>query len=87
MHPVEFQRKWRDVRVKERSGAQEHFLDLCHVVGVPTPAEADPAGEFYAFEKGAEKLAGGGGWTDVWYRDHFAWEYKGRGRDLAKAYQ
>ncbi|CAN5162616.1 hypothetical protein BH24GEM2_BH24GEM2_14060 [soil metagenome] len=87
MHALEFQRKWRDASVKERSGAQEHFIDICRLVGAPTPVEADPAGDFYAFEKGAEKLAGGGGWADVWYRDHFAWEYKGRGRDLAKAYQ
>jgi len=59
MHPVEFQRKWREASVKERSGAQEHFIDICRLVGAPTPVEADPSGEFYAFEKGAEKLGGG----------------------------
>jgi type II restriction/modification system DNA methylase subunit YeeA len=86
MHAVDFQRKWRDVRVKERSGAQEHFLDVCELVGARKPVEADPAGEFYTFEKGATKSTGGGGWADVWYRGHFGWEYKGPDKDLGKAY-
>lgn len=29
MDPVTFQRKWIGVTLKERSAAQEHFLDLC----------------------------------------------------------
>jgi hypothetical protein len=31
------------------------------MLGVPTPNEADPRGEWYAFAKGAEKTAGGDG--------------------------
>ena len=27
------------------------------------------------------------GFADVWYKDHFGWEYKGKHKDLAKAYQ
>jgi hypothetical protein len=46
------------------------LLDLCHLIGQPTPTEADPTGDFYAFEKGAEKTVGptggGQGWADVW---------------------
>jgi len=38
----EFIAKWRKVELKERSAAQEHFLDLCHVFEHPTPAAADP---------------------------------------------
>jgi hypothetical protein len=35
----------------ERQAAQEHFIDLCRVLGEPTPNEAiDPDG--YTFEKG-----------------------------------
>jgi hypothetical protein len=41
----DFIRKWRAVELKERSAAQEHFLDLCRLVGEPTPAEADPIGD------------------------------------------
>ena len=33
-----FIRKWRAVELKERSAVQEHFIDLCHVLGEPTPA-------------------------------------------------
>ena len=28
----------------------------------------------------------GGGWTDVWKRRHFAWEYKGQRADLDTAF-
>ena len=55
----EFVAKWRAAGLKERSAAQEHFLDLCRVLGEATPAEADPTGERYCFEKGARKEAGG----------------------------
>jgi hypothetical protein len=57
------------------------------MLGVPTPNEADPTGENYAFEKGAEKVGGGGGFADVWKRGFFAWEYKGKRKDLKAAYQ
>jgi len=56
------------------------------MLGQPTPNDADPTGEWYAFEKGAGKAEGGEGWADVWMRDHFAWEYKGKRKDLAAAY-
>jgi type II restriction/modification system DNA methylase subunit YeeA len=86
MHPAEFQKKWIGVTLKERSAAQEHFIDLCRVLGVRTPAEADPVGSFYTFERGARKLTGGDGWANVWYRGHFAWEYKGKRANLKAAY-
>ncbi len=54
-----FVAKWKGATLKERSAAQEHFVDLCHALGVPTPAEADPHGTFYTFERGAEKTDGG----------------------------
>jgi hypothetical protein len=86
VNPFEFQRKWIGVELKERSAAQEHFLDLCRVLDHPTPAEMDPAGETFTFERGATKSIGGQGWADVWYRGHFAWEYKGPHKDLVRAY-
>ncbi|MGI8548221.1 MAG: hypothetical protein ACR2M1_12975, partial [Gemmatimonadaceae bacterium] len=63
MLPAEFQRKWIANELKERSASQSHFNDLCAVLGVPTPTDADPTGEFYAFERGATKLRGGEGWA------------------------
>lgn len=70
----------------ERAASQEHFIDLCRMLGVPTPNEADPTGDTYAFEKGAEKIGGGDGFADVWKRGHFAWEYKGKRKNLTAAY-
>ncbi len=61
MTPQDFVKKWTASTRSERAASQEHFIDLCRVVGAPTPVEADPAGEFYAFEKGAEKVDGRGG--------------------------
>ena len=84
MRAVDFQQKWIGVTLKERSASQEHFIDLCHVLGVDTPASADPDGTFYTFERGAAKL--GGGWADVWKRGFFAWEYKGKRANLDASY-
>jgi len=86
MTPTEFIRKWRAANLKERSAAQEHFIDLCRLLGEPTPAESDPEGVWYCFERGASKLTGGNGWADVWKRGHFGWEYKSRHKDLQAAY-
>ncbi|MCY3734545.1 MAG: class I SAM-dependent DNA methyltransferase, partial [Chloroflexi bacterium] len=84
---AEFAAKWRDNARRESASSQEHFPDLCRLLGVPTPAEADPSGESYTFEAGVEKLGGGQGWADVWKRGHFGWEYKGDRADLAAAYR
>ena len=86
MTPGEFIAKWRASELKERSAAQEHFIDLCRLLGEPTPAEADPTGERYCFERGARKDTGGDGWADVWKRHCFAWEYKGKHADLDAAF-
>ena len=84
--PAEFVAKWQGSTRAERAAAQEHFIDLCPMLGQPTPNDADPTGDWYAFEKGAGKAEGGEGFADVWMRDHFAWEYKGKRKDLAAAY-
>jgi len=86
MTPGEFAAKWRGVETSERASAQSHFLDLCAMLGEPGPTEADPTGTWYAFEKGAEKLDGRDGFADVWKKSHFAWEYKGKRKDLKAAY-
>ncbi len=85
--PSEFAAKWKGSTRTERAAAQEHFIDLCRMLGFPTPNDADPHGDWYAFEKGATKQSGGEGWADVWKKGHFAWEYKGKRKDLGAAYQ
>ena len=86
MTPSQFITKWRASELKERSASQEHFIDLCRLLGEPTPAEADPTGDHYCFERGARKDTGGKGWADVWKRHHFAWEYKGKHKNLDAAF-
>lgn len=86
MTPAQFIAKWRNVELKERSAAQEHFLDLCELLDIEKPASADPKGEWFTFEKGASKTGGGEGWADVWRKECFAWEYKGPRKDLDRAF-
>ncbi len=86
MTPYEFINKWRASTLTERSASQQHFLDLCELLGEPKPADVDPHGDSYCFERGASKDSGGDGWADVWKRHHFAWEYKGKRKDLDAAF-
>ena len=82
----QFIAKWSANSRNERAAAQEHFLDLCALLNEPTP-NSDPTGSAYAFEKGATKASGGEGWADVWRRGRFAWEYKGKHKDLDAAHR
>ena len=86
MEAQEFIAKWRASELKESSAAHEHFIDLCRLLGEPTPAQDDPSGTRYCFERGARKDTGGRGWADVWKRHCFAWEYKGKHKDLDAAF-
>jgi type II restriction/modification system DNA methylase subunit YeeA len=86
MTPQDFIAKWRAAELKERSASQSHFNDLCRLLGLPDPITADPKGDWFAFEKGASKTSGGEGWADVWRKDCFAWEYKGKRKDLTAAF-
>jgi hypothetical protein len=87
MTPQQFIDKWQASKLSERSACHEHFLDLCKLLGQPTPAESDPDGAWYTFERGVHKLEGEQGWADVWMENHFAWEYKGKHKDLTAAYK
>jgi len=66
---VAFAAKWHGVTTTEKASAQEHFIDLCRMLGEPTPHEADLIGAQYAFEKRVSKAAGGDGFADAW-KDH-----------------
>lgn len=86
MTPAEFINKWSNVELKERTASQSHFNDLCRLLDVDDPTTADPKGEWFTFEKGASKTRGGEGWADVWRKNCFAWEYKGKRANLDKAF-
>jgi hypothetical protein len=85
MTPEQLIAKWRHMELTERAAAQSHFLDLCEMLGEPKPTDAEPKGDRYCFEKGATKTTGGEGWPAVCKRGRFAWEYKGRRKNLDDA--
>ncbi|KCZ97333.1 hypothetical protein HPO_15458 [Hyphomonas polymorpha PS728] len=82
MTPQEFIDKWRRGQLKERTAPQSHFIDVCRLLGLADPVAVDPAGEWFTFERGASKAAAAKAGTDVWRKDCFAWEYKGKRKDL-----
>jgi hypothetical protein len=102
MTAAEFKRKWSRYQGKETSGYAEHFNDLCGLLGQPTPAQADPSGsDFFCFQKRVVKDAdlfdqseahdasepAERGFADVWKKGCFAWEYKGKKKNLDEAYR
>jgi hypothetical protein len=105
MTPAEFKRKWARYSGKETAAYQEHFNDLCALLGQPSPATADPTGsESFCFQKRVVKEAElfaltesaraeeaeaerERGFADVWKKGCFAWEYKGKKKNLDAAYQ
>lgn len=96
MEVTAFIKKWSKVHLAERAASQEHFIDICNMVGVQTPAAVDPVGDTFTFEKGVKVAGpasvgsmGARGWADVWYKGRFAWEYKRRDkhRTLEAAYK
>jgi type II restriction/modification system DNA methylase subunit YeeA len=83
---AEFVTRWKASTLTERAAAQSHFNDLCEVLRQPHPAAADQTGDAFTFEKHVSTPEGGKGFADVWKRGCFAWEYKGKDRDLRAAY-
>jgi restriction-modification enzyme MmeI-like protein len=86
MSPEQFIAKWRGTTRTERSAAQEHFLDLCDLLGVAKPGDVDRHGSEYTFEKSTRRIGDTAGFADVWKRHCFAWEYKGSRKNLVQAY-
>jgi hypothetical protein len=56
--PQAFIARWKKSTLSERAAAQSHFNDLCDLLGQPRPTDADPAGTWYTFERGARMLGG-----------------------------
>ena len=80
MNPRDFVERWSNAGFGERQGAQPFFIDLCAVVGHPTPAAyGDP--ERFTFEKWVP-----GGFADAYFAEHFGWEFKGQDAQLDSAF-
>ena len=78
---------WSKSTRSERSAAQEHFTQLCDLVGHPKPGESDASGRTFTFERRVRKEAGGHGFADAFKAGAFAWEYKTKGADLDDAFR
>ena len=57
---AEFVNTWQKSTLTERAAAQTHFNGLCEILSESKPAEADPTGSEYTFERGTTKSEGGG---------------------------
>jgi hypothetical protein len=86
MQPLDFIRKWKAVELAESAASHSHFIDLCNLLGEEAPTDADRDGSWYCFERGAINTTGSKGWADVWRRECFGWEYKGKHKDLTAAF-
>ena len=87
MNFTDFYAKWGTVgtaaSLNERQGAQPHFMDLCALLGVPTPGSSRQDGQSdYIFEQDTLLLGEARGYADVFKRGHFAWENKKPGSNL-----
>jgi hypothetical protein len=84
----DFIERWAQIELNEKAVAQTHFAQLCHLLGVPAPADDAATQHTYRFEKPLAKTGGSAGFADVWHKDRFAWEYKTKGKypDLRAAY-
>ena len=67
--------------LNEEQGAQQHFIELCAVLGVSAPE----GGDDYVFEKGMLSLGQRRGYADAFKRGCFAWENKAPGKPLDAA--
>ncbi len=79
LHPDKFVAKWRGVQFGEKQASQEMFLDVCALVGHPTPVEYGNSAVF-TFEKWVP-----GGFADAYLEGAFGWEFKGSDDDLNAA--
>ena len=88
MTPQQFITKWGPggpaFDLNERQGAQPHFMDLCALLGVPTPGSLHDDLD-YIFEQDTLVLGEARGYADVFKRNHFAWENKAPGKNLDTA--
>lgn len=71
--------------LNERQGAQQHFIELCDLLGVERPTGVNDEHADYLFEKQTLMLGEKRGYADVFKRSAFAWEYKAPGRSLEAA--
>ena len=76
----QFVDKWRNVQFGEKQASQEMFLDLCKLVGHPSPVDYGNS-DVFTFEKWVP-----GGFADAYLEERFGWEFKGSDDQLTGAF-
>ena len=76
MSPTAFVAKWLGSNFSEKQASQEMFLDICGVLGHPTPGDYGDK-DVFTFEKPVP-----GGVPDAYLEGRFGWEFKGGDADL-----
>ena len=76
MRPEDFIAKWLPSEFGEKQASQEMFLDICRLVGHPTPGGFGDS-QVFTFEKWVP-----GGFADAYLEERFGWEFKGSDADL-----
>ena len=79
VRPEDFVAKWRNASFGEKQASQEMFLDICALVGHPSPVSYGN-NEVFTFEKWVP-----GGFADAFLEERFGWEFKGSDDDLDQA--
>ena len=79
MSPTAFVAKWLGSNFGEKQASQEMFLDICGVLGHPTPGDYGDK-DVFTFEKPVP-----GGVPDAYLEGRFGWEFKGSDADLDSA--
>ena len=80
MQPEHFVAKWVGSGSTEKQASQEMFLDICAVVGHPTPGDyGDP--QAFTFEKWVPSW-----FADAYFEERFGWEFKGNDEQLPGAF-
>src|SRR5690349_1786411 len=85
MDATEFIGKWRSTPLPERAAAQQHFLELCELLGVEKPPTTGPETTDYRFEAPVVGADDRPGFADAFRRGCFGWEYKKRRASLVEA--
>ena len=83
---AEFVTRWKASTLTERAAAQSHFIDLCEVLHQPHPAAADQTGDASPLRSTSHTAQAARALPTCGSADYFAWEYKGKHKDLSAAY-
>ena len=78
---AEFAAKRRENARRERASSQEHLIDLCRMLDVPTPNDPPQSPDYTSRRAPSASALEARAGSTFWKRGHFGWEYKGAHAD------